>query len=59
MHDQFPDIFTIPLAIEWRSDPANGPVSNIPSRLHLADRPQTAVYAWQQGIVQRNSVEEK
>ena len=32
-----------------------GHVSNILSKLHLADRTQVAVYAWQQGIVQRNS----
>lgn len=30
-----------------------GHVSNILSKLHLADRTQVAVYAWQQGIVQR------
>ena len=29
--------------------------SNILSKLHLADRTQVAVYAWQQGIVNRNS----
>ncbi|MFN8412223.1 MAG: response regulator transcription factor [Anaerolineales bacterium] len=33
-----------------------GHVSNILSKLHLADRTQVAVYAWQQGIVQRNNV---
>ncbi len=33
-----------------------GHVSNILSKLHLADRTKVAVYAWQQGIVQRNSV---
>jgi NarL family two-component system response regulator LiaR len=32
-----------------------GHVSNILSKLHLADRTQVAVYAWQQGIVQRNN----
>lgn len=32
-----------------------GHVSNILSKLHLADRTQVAVYAWQQGIVQRDS----
>jgi len=32
-----------------------GHVSNILSKLHLADRTKVAVYAWQQGIVQRNS----
>jgi NarL family two-component system response regulator LiaR len=32
-----------------------GHVSNILSKLHLADRTQVAVYAWQQGIVNRNS----
>ncbi len=31
-----------------------GHVSNILSKLHLADRTQAAVYAWQQGIVRRN-----
>jgi NarL family two-component system response regulator LiaR len=36
-----------------------GHVSNILSKLHLADRTQVAVYAWQQGIVQRNSAAEK
>jgi NarL family two-component system response regulator LiaR len=36
-----------------------GHVSNILSKLHLADRTQVAVYAWQQGIVQRNAVGEK
>ena len=32
-----------------------GHVSNILSKLHLADRTKVAVYAWQQGIVNRNS----
>jgi len=32
-----------------------GHVSNILSKLHLADRTQAAVYAWRQGIVQRDS----
>jgi NarL family two-component system response regulator LiaR len=32
-----------------------GHVSNILSKLHLADRTQVAVYAWQKGIVDRNS----
>ncbi len=36
-----------------------GHVSNILSKLHLADRTQVAVYAWQQGIVQRNSALEE
>jgi NarL family two-component system response regulator LiaR len=36
-----------------------GHVSNILSKLHLADRTQVAVYAWQQGIVNRNSPTEK
>jgi DNA-binding NarL/FixJ family response regulator len=31
-----------------------GHVSNILSKLHLADRTQAAVYAWQQGIVHRD-----
>ena len=31
-----------------------GHVSNILSKLHLADRTQVAVYAWQKGIVRRN-----
>ena len=31
-----------------------GHVSNILSKLHLADRTQVAVYAWQKGIVQRD-----
>lgn len=31
-----------------------GHVSNILSKLHLADRTQAAVFAWQQGIVQRD-----
>ena len=35
-----------------------GHVSNILSKLHLADRTQVAVYAWQQGIVNRNSTAE-
>jgi NarL family two-component system response regulator LiaR len=30
-----------------------GHVSNILSKLHLADRTQAAVYAWQEGIVRR------
>ena len=34
-----------------------GHVSNILSKLHLADRTQAAVYAWKQGIVQRESIE--
>ncbi len=33
-----------------------GHVSNILSKLHLADRTKVAVYAWQQGIVNRNSL---
>jgi len=32
-----------------------GHVSNILSKLHLGDRTQAAVYAWQQGIVRRKS----
>ena len=32
-----------------------GHVSNILSKLHLADRTKVAVYAWQQGIVNSNS----
>ena len=32
-----------------------GHVSNILSKLHLADRTQVAVYAWQKGIVRRNA----
>ena len=35
-----------------------GHVSNILSKLHLADRTKVAVYAWQQGIVQRKSLVE-
>lgn len=31
-----------------------GHVSNILSKLHLADRTQVAVYAWQRGLVQRD-----
>ncbi len=31
-----------------------GYVSNILSKLHLADRTQVAVYAWQQGLVRRD-----
>ncbi len=34
-----------------------GHVSNILSKLHLADRTQVAVYAWQQGIVRRGQTE--
>lgn len=33
-----------------------GHVSNILSKLHLADRTQAAVYAWQQGIVNRQNL---
>jgi NarL family two-component system response regulator LiaR len=32
-----------------------GHVSNIFSKLHLADRTQAAVYAWQKGVVRRES----
>ena len=32
-----------------------GHVSNILSKLHLADRTQAAVFAWEQGIVHRNT----
>ncbi len=32
-----------------------GHVSNILSKLHLADRTQVAVYAWQKGLVQRET----
>ena len=35
-----------------------GHVSNILSKLHLADRTQVAVYAWRQGIVHRKSTTE-
>jgi NarL family two-component system response regulator LiaR len=31
-----------------------GHVSNILSKLHLADRTQAAVYAWQEGLIQRD-----
>ena len=31
-----------------------GHVSNILSKLHLADRTQVAVYAWQTGVVRRD-----
>jgi DNA-binding NarL/FixJ family response regulator len=31
-----------------------GHVSNILSKLHLADRTQAAVYAWQQGLIQQD-----
>ncbi len=34
-----------------------GHVSNILSKLHLMDRTQAAVYAWQKGIVQRGPAE--
>jgi DNA-binding NarL/FixJ family response regulator len=34
-----------------------GHVSNILSKLHMADRTQVAVYAWQKGIVKRDSSE--
>jgi DNA-binding NarL/FixJ family response regulator len=34
-----------------------GHVSNILSKLHVADRTQVAVYAWQQGIVRRGQAE--
>ncbi|HSO11395.1 MAG TPA: response regulator transcription factor [Anaerolineales bacterium] len=34
-----------------------GHVSNILSKLHLADRTQVAVYAWQRGIVNREQME--
>jgi two-component system, NarL family, response regulator LiaR len=30
-----------------------GHVSNLLSKLHLADRTQAAVYAWREGIVRR------
>ncbi|MGD2156776.1 MAG: response regulator transcription factor [Anaerolineales bacterium] len=33
-----------------------GHVSNILSKLHLADRTQAAVYAWQKGIVRREDI---
>ena len=31
-----------------------GHVSNILSKLHLADRTQAAVFAWKKGVVQRH-----
>ena len=31
-----------------------GHVSNILSKLHLADRTQAAVYAWRQGVVRKD-----
>jgi DNA-binding NarL/FixJ family response regulator len=36
-----------------------GHVGNILSKLHLADRTQVAVFAWQEGIVQRDQPKEK
>ena len=33
-----------------------GHVSNILSKLHVADRTQVAVYAWQRGLVQRDQI---
>ena len=36
-----------------------GHVSNILSKLHLADRTQVAVYAWERGIVQKGKKDEK
>jgi NarL family two-component system response regulator LiaR len=34
-----------------------GHVSNILSKLHLADRTQAAVYAWRTGVVRRDNSE--
>jgi len=36
-----------------------GHVSNILSKLHLADRTQVAVYAWQKGLVNREQIGRK
>ena len=36
-----------------------GHVSNILSKLHVADRTQVAVYAWQRGLVQRDQIIEE
>jgi len=36
-----------------------GHVSNILSKLHVADRTQVAVYAWQRGLVQRDQIGEE
>jgi NarL family two-component system response regulator LiaR len=36
-----------------------GHVSNILSKLHLADRTQVAVYAWQSGIVNREHMKDQ
>jgi len=36
-----------------------GHVSNILSKLHLADRTQVAVYAWQRGLVNREQMSDK
>ena len=36
-----------------------GHVSNILSKLHVADRTQVAVYAWQRGLVQRDQSSEE
>jgi NarL family two-component system response regulator LiaR len=36
-----------------------GHVSNILSKLHLADRTQVAVYAWQRGLVNREQIGKK
>ena len=36
-----------------------GHVSNILSKLHLADRTQVAVYAWQRGLVNREQMGKK
>ncbi len=35
---------------------AKSHISNILSKLHLADRTQAAVYAWREGIMQRKDV---
>jgi NarL family two-component system response regulator LiaR len=39
--------------LAFSENTVKGHVSNILSKLHVADRTQVAVYAWQRGIVHR------
>jgi NarL family two-component system response regulator LiaR len=44
----------IALQLVISENTVKGHVSNILGKLHLADRTQAAVYAWQQGVVRRD-----
>jgi NarL family two-component system response regulator LiaR len=46
---------TIAQKLSISEQTVKGHVSNILGKLHMADRTQAAVFAWQQGVVHRDS----